>query len=925
MSLRRNKLTQEMSFYDLFKRNGMSRYVVSNAETLVPVQPVAPPIKAPKLKRTAFRAGKAAGTAPPARRIRGTSDRILRGHFKRLMFQSHDGFVIGRFKLWDAPTEYTVRGTLPVVDMQYCYQLKCTELFNNSAVEYRIESLFSTKEFPALTVLPLTGQFFCQLLINHCGLRREDAQKIVFEVYRPLAKPEDFNARKSLKITKIILEFEYICNNFSETPWFNTLSLSWNPLRYRGFPKLLEVGWSAVELSKLNATAIAELTHDLSSNPWNYLVADRNQFRLPPIPVTRIHTLNNLFGTKIGDTDVKCIKFYELISARVEDTKQISLNMDDFARIAQENRIAEEIKTAVCLPHRRLIKVFYERHPSIQEPRYYRYHEFEALQRLSGHFERLARQSVKSIPPPTPTQQERNNEIWEGFNPNPQQLECYQRLSNYNILLIDGGPGSGKSTMMRVLRTRYNDSVVGFFVAYGVIASGLSSNLGMQFSTLAMAVDQIEKGGAGADAFLRLQVAFIDELSLIDVVLLERFLRLMIGLKVLIMAGDYCQCSSIAPGPVIYGLLRKWKDTPYTVQFTDYYRAQNPILLDNLNLLRQGKYNIQYSTNLESDHPFILQHRHELPEQVRNGGEIAKLAQVSILKKDLEPIYQYYIDNKPETLDNTMLCAQRIKDVALLNHAWWCLKFDKPIDAPYSESEFSVGETVMFCGENLNNPDHKRAKHLRSTRVMHGSTAVIASIWDFAPFWHGEKDDDSYYEGARSVDTTGAAKEYHLDRVIRFTNGMQINLRDYPLSKLKRGYAVTTVSTQGLQCELLIYYIQPGETPYLTRQEFYTGCSRAKNRVIVICEAKHESLHVSDISRISRNEFRLATDIMPVYLPEFKEKFDFTYVAPEPEGNPFENLGNTELQALSSSSLFGGFFSGLKLSGDSLVNENANV
>lgn len=913
-------------FYDIFKRNGLSRYVVSNTAELVPVQPVAPPPKEPKLKRPVFRVGKGAGQPPP-RRIRGNSDRILRGHFKKFMFQKHDGYVIGRFKLWDAPTEYTVRGALPVVDTQYCYQLKCTEVFNNSAIEYRIESLFSTKEFPALTVLPLTGQYFCQLLISHCGLKREDAQKIVFEVYRPLANPEDFNARKSLKITKVIIEFDYLCKNFSETDWFEKLSRTWNPLRYRGFPKLLEVGWSAAHLSKLNAMEISELTHDLESNPWNYLVPDRNPFRLPPIPITHIPMLNNLFGTQIGETDVKCIKFYNALCVKIEETKQISLNMMEFADVAKENKVAEEIKTAVCLPHRRLIKIFFERNPTIQETRYYRYHEFDALQRLSGHFERLARQSLKSIPPPTQVQQKRNDEIWEGFNPNPQQLECYQRLSKYNILLIDGGPGSGKSTLMRVLRTRYNDSVVGFFVAYGVIANGLSANLDMEFSTLAMAVDQIEKNASGAEAFLRIQVAFIDELSLIDVVLLERFLRLMIGLKVLIMAGDFCQCSSIAPGPVIYGMLKKWKDTPYTVQLETYYRAQNPILLDNLNSLRRGHYNIQYSTDLESDHPFILQHRHELPEEVRNGGEIARLAQVSILKKDLEPIYRYYIDNKPDTLDSTMLCAQRIKDVALLNHAWWCLKFDRPIDAPYSDTEFSVGETIVFCGDNLNNPDHKRAKHLRSSRVMHGSTAVIASIWDFLPYWHGEDDDDSYYQSGRSVESTSAPKEYHMDRMIRFTDGTQINLRDYSLSNLKRGYAVTTVSIQGLQCELLIYYIQSGLTPYLTRQEFYTGCSRAKTRVIVICEAKNESLHSSDISRISRNEFRLATDIIPIYLPEFKEKFDFVYR--EPEGNPFENLGTKaepegELQALSSSSLFGGFFAGLKLSGPGIINENAN-
>ena len=206
---------------------------------------------------------------------------------------------------------------------------------------------------------------------------------------------------------------------------------------------------------------------------------------------------------------------------------------------------------------------------------------------------------------------------------------------------------------------------------------------------------------------------------------------------------------------------------------------------------------------------------------------------------------------------------------------------------------------------------------------MHGSTAIIMAIWDFLPYWNGEGD---AYRGARSVETTAAKKEYFMDRVIQFSNGTQINLRDYPLINFKRGYAVTTSSTQGLQCELLVYYIQPGKTPYLTRQEFYTGCSRSETRVIVICEAKHESLHTSDIARISRNEFRLSFDIIPIYLPPFKEKIDMQVWDNAP-GNPFENLPAppqpADIQLLSSSSLFGGFFSGLKLVGTAIIDETA--
>lgn len=911
-----------MSDYAKFKQTGLSRYITIGNAKLKPVEPVAPK-EQPKLKRPAFRPGAKQVPQPP-KRVKGSPEVILRGCFIKFNFIKHDGFVIGRFKIENSPEIYTVRGVLPVVDLQYCYQLKCTEIFKN-AIEYRIDALYGTKEQPALTVLPITGKNFRKLLMEYCGMKTEDAQRTIFQIYEPIARSGDFDARKRLKITNVIIEFEYLCKNFSNESWFELLAVSWPPLRYRNFPKLMTLGWDHVALGRLNSIALSELSVDVQENPWNYLVPNRNAYNLSAIPIANIPLLNNLFGTEIGELDAKCIQFYEKVCEYIDNHKQISLNENEIIQISIDNNFPQEVRIAACAPRRKLIKIQYEKDESIQEARYYRWHEHLALQRLPGHFERLARHDVRTIPRPTKKQILRNNEIWKTLDLNKKQRQCYYNIEKHNVLLIDGGPGSGKSYVMRALRTRYRDSVVGFFVAYGVIANGLTRDLGVEFSTLAMAVDQIERNGSSAAAFLKMQVAFVDELSLIDVVLLERFLNAMTGLKVLIMAGDLCQSPCIGAGPVIYGMLKKWNGTPYIQQLTRYYRTKNPILLDNLNKLRNGRYDVQYSTRLDSDHPFIIQHRHEVPDSLRSNTKAARLGRVSILKKDLEPIYSYYLDNDPSVLDNTMLCTQRIEDVKLLNHAWWCIKFNKKIDDPYAETEFSVGETVMFCGNNLNDPDHARAAHLRSSRVMHGSTAVIVAIWDYLPYWNKEEDPDAI-RGAISVESTAAKKEYYMDRVIQFSNGTQVNLRDYPLSNFQRGYAVTTSSTQGLQTDLLIYYIQPGKTRHLTRQEFYTGCSRSKNRVIVICEAKHESLHTSDIARISYNEFKLVFDIIPIYLPAFKEKI-INDSEPEDNGNPFENLPPppkiSDIELLSNSSLFGGFFSGLKLVGTTIIDENA--
>lgn len=909
----------EPSFFTKYKQLNLGRFLINSTDgkaELVPAE-VAPAPK-PQLKRAQFRIGKSAQVAP--KRTKGSPEVIIMGSFIKINFCKADGFVIGKFKLLDSSVVYTVRGKLPVVDEQYCYQLKCTEVFKGT-IQYRIEALHSTKNVAAIQILPLTGMKFRDLLCRYCKLTKDDAQKIVFDSYLPLASKSDYGAKNRLKIKSIIIPFDYLCRNYAKAEWFIKLASLWTPLRYRDFPKLLELGWSTAKLSQLNSVQIDQLSFDVSENPWNYLVADRNSFGLSAIPENCIPALNNLFGTEINQMDLECIRYYRVLSEYVQQRKQISLNEKEVDDIAIEHKIPREVRVATFSPRRRLIKVYYERDEAIREARYYRYHEFEALQRLPLLFNRIIQHPVTSVTPPSDAQIEHDKEVWKQIKPNPEQMECYRRLKTYNILLIDGGPGAGKSTVMRLLRTRYNNSSIGFFVPYGVIASGLTASMGIEFMTLAMAIDQVEKQTQEGKRLQELEVAFVDEISLVDIVLFSKFLEALEGLKVLVMAGDHCQNISIAPGPVIYGMLKKWKGTCYMQSLVKYYRASNPILLDNLNRLRKGRYDIEYATELESEHPFILRHRHAFPSELKEMTNENRIAKVSILKKDLEPIYNYYHTCDPELLENTMLCTQRIIDVSLLNHAWWCIKFNHPISTPYDEFDFAVGETIMFCGENLNNPDYKRAPHLRSSRVMHGSTAVIAAIWDFLPYWNGEGDP---HVKAKSVLSTGAPKNYDMDRVIEFTNGTQINIRDYPINMLKRGYAVTTSSIQGLQCGMLIYYIQPGRTPYLTRQEFYTGCSRSKQRVIVICEANSETLHTSDIARITNNKFTLAADIVPFYLPEFREK---TAVVDESTANPFDALqppSSDALNSLSNSSLFGGFFSGLKLTnGIEIFNENA--
>jgi exodeoxyribonuclease V alpha subunit len=59
-----------------------------------------------------------------------------------------------------------------------------------------------------------------------------------------------------------------------------------------------------------------------------------------------------------------------------------------------------------------------------------------------------------------------------------------------------------------------------------------------------------------------------------------------------------------------------------------------------------------------------------------------------------------------------------------------------------------------------------------------------------------------------------------------------------PRKKVQLGYAVTTHKSQGSEYDTIVYCMSRGAPRLLNRRNFYTAVTRAKHRVIVICDAK---------------------------------------------------------------------------------------
>lgn len=361
---------------------------------------------------------------------------------------------------------------------------------------------------------------------------------------------------------------------------------------------------------------------------------------------------------------------------------------------------------------------------------------------------------------------------------------------NNNITIITGGPGTGKTTIIKaivkILTEAYHlrDNDIALLAPTGRAAKKMMETTGRSASTIhkylgwnkELNTFDVDEYSPNNEKYI-----IVDEVSMIDTLLMEALLK---GIKreaKLILVGDYYQLPSVSEGQILKDLIDS--DVLPVIRLNQIYRQSEGSYILNLAYDIKEK-NISEDLFLKkedylfinSDNDNALNIVKEVVKKAINKGLSDREVQV------LAPMYKGI--NGIDALNSTLQ--------ELFNP-----KSDKKKETNYKEFIFRVGDKVL---QLVNDPDNN---------VYNGDIGYIEDI-----IISKEKK----IVNQISINFDGNIVEYTPEKYINF----------------RHGYAISIHKAQGSEFDTVIMPIVPSFKRMLYNKLVYTGVTRAKKSLIVV-------------------------------------------------------------------------------------------
>ena len=153
------------------------------------------------------------------------------------------------------------------------------------------------------------------------------------------------------------------------------------------------------------------------------------------------------------------------------------------------------------------------------------------------------------------------------------QREAIRQATTQKVLVITGGPGVGKTTLVRGILDVFiaKDLRVSLCAPTGRAAKRLAESTGQSAVTIHRLLEFDHRGPTrNAELPLELDVLIVDEVSMVDIVLMNQLLRALPASACVILVGDADQLPSVGPGSVLADIIAS-KAVPF-VRLTEIFR-----------------------------------------------------------------------------------------------------------------------------------------------------------------------------------------------------------------------------------------------------------------------------------------------------------------------------------------------------------------
>lgn len=401
-----------------------------------------------------------------------------------------------------------------------------------------------------------------------------------------------------------------------------------------------------------------------------------------------------------------------------------------------------------------------------------------------------------------------------------KQKEAVIAGTGESVVVITGGPGTGKTTIVKaILKIFKNQNMKCMLMApTGRAAKRLEEQTGQESSTIHRALEANFRNGRGFDRNennpLETDVIIIDEVSMLDVFLMNSLLKAVNFGTRLILVGDKDQLPSVGAGNVLADIIKSKQFK--VVELTQIYRqSEDSMIAQNAHKINNSEMpDLKYKSS-----DFFYSSTYE-PSQVAN--EI-----VSLITERMPRYFEYL----------------KSEDIQVI--------------APMKAGLAGVDNLNILIQEKLNPPEYGKKQLELQKKIFRVGDKVMQIVNNYDREWEklSKIGYPTYGAGVFNgdmgyiVDINKEISEVY----VMFEDGRRACYSYAELDEIVLAYAITIHKSQGSEFPAVIIPIMGGSPLLMNKNLLYTAVTRAKKMVVLIGKQSNIYYMIQNKSSAIRN------------------------------------------------------------------------
>jgi len=394
-----------------------------------------------------------------------------------------------------------------------------------------------------------------------------------------------------------------------------------------------------------------------------------------------------------------------------------------------------------------------------------------------------------------------------GMEPEEKQFLAVKEAVKSGLLIITGGPGTGKTTTINTIIKYFELEGMDIFLAAptGRAAKRMSDTTGYEARTIhrMLELNGGIEGNAGfsrnADNPLETDVIIIDEMSMVDISLMHSLLKAVAPGTRLILVGDVNQLPSVGPGSVLKDIIDS--NAFPVVKLTKIFRqAGLSDIVVNAHKINNGQQVLLDNKSMD----FFFLKRYE----------VDKIINVTI---------QLIAQKLPKFVDAS--------------------PFDIQVLTPMRKGLLGVERLNGILQQYLNPKSQSKKEYEQGGRIFREGDKVMQTKNNYQLEWEITNRYGLCIEKGLGVfnGDMGIVREindYGETMTVEFEEGRKVDYSLKNLEELELAYAITIHKSQGSEYPAVVIPLLSGPRMLMNRNLLYTAVTRARKCVTLVGDDK---------------------------------------------------------------------------------------